>query len=161
MGRLKGFTLLELLIVLAIIGLGSALLIPRLNSDVKLFDAQVRDLVAIFKYSRRMAVIKNQIQRVVLHPPAQIGSKQSVKPVQKNNSKKGQWYSKGVDYIWNTGSSQNELKNKQVIIDFFPQGGATEGELLLYSGVLKSKITIDGFTGRVVLKNSDQSDYNE
>jgi prepilin-type N-terminal cleavage/methylation domain-containing protein len=156
--QLYGFTLLELLMVLAIIGLGSALLIPRLNSDVKLFDAQVRELVANLKYGRRMAVIKNQIQQVVLHPSIQFQATSIEKSPPKTNKKKGHWFSQGAEYIWTKGNTQNEIKNKKIVIDFFPQGGATEGELLIYAGAIKSKIIIDGFTGKVTLKNIDKND---
>jgi len=161
MKHLTGFTLLELLVVLAIIGLGSALLIPRLNSDVKLFDAQVRELVAILKYNRRMAVIKNQIQHAVLHPYKQHKTSQLTDKNKKNTRIKGHWYSQGTEYIWKTGDTQNEVKNKKITIDFFPQGGATEGELIIYTGEIKSKIIVDGFTGKITLKDLDPNDINE
>ncbi|MFK5894181.1 MAG: prepilin-type N-terminal cleavage/methylation domain-containing protein [Pseudomonadota bacterium] len=151
----KGFTLLELLLVLAIIGLASAFIVPRLNSDTKLYDAQIRELVAILKYNRRMAVVSNQVRHAVLHPFVEADS--SNHAAQQVVKKKGHWYSKGVEFIWTTGDSVNEVKNKQVIIDFFPQGGATEGELFLYFAKLKNKIEVDGFTGKVSLMDIDDN----
>ncbi len=155
----QGFTLLELLLVLAIMGLASAVLIPRLNSDVKLFDAQVRELVAILKYSRRMAIVNNRVQRVTLlpHIDRQLGEQQKSSPQSDKNkaiSKKNTpWQSRGAQYLWTAVNTRAEIKNKKLIIDFFPQGGATEGELILYHKKLKTLIKIDGFTGRVSIES--------
>ncbi len=158
MNKSKAFTLLELLLVLAIIGLASALIIPRLNTDSKLYDAQVRELLAVLKYNRRMAVVSNQIQHCVLHPVIESDSSVNNYSDQKQGNKKGHWFSKGAQYIWTKGDSTNEIKNKKVVIDFFPQGGATDGELLIYFADLKNKITVDGFTGKVTLEDIEESD---
>jgi len=156
--NLKGFTLLELLLVLVIIGLASSLIIPRLNSDSKLFDAQIRELVAILKYNRRMAVVTNQVQHAVLYPFTQADNLAQKAFEQTPDKQKGHWFSKGAEYTWNRGDSINEVKNKKIVIDFFPQGGATEGELIIYYADLKSKIEIDGFTGKVSLSDIEEND---
>ena len=159
----KGFTLLELLLVLAIIGFASALIVPRLNSDSKLYDAQVRELVAVLKYNRRMAVVTNQVQHAVLYPFTEAENAAEKRPSkkpsdQKQSKKKGHWFSRGAEYIWKSGDSLIEIKNKKIVIDFFPQGGATEGELFIYFAKLKSKITVDGFTGKISLMDIDEND---
>ncbi len=158
-----GFTLLELLLVLAIIGFASALLIPKLNSDVKFYDAQVRELIAILKYNRRMAVVTNQVQQVTLHPYAEDKAINNAIETQilqsKQSNKKNHWYSKGVKYIWKTGVVNNKLINKSVSIDFFPQGGATQGQLLVSFVKLKNIIQVDGFTGKITLIEALQNDF--
>ena len=157
-----GFTLLELLLVLAIIGFASALLIPRLNSDVKLYDAQVRELIAILKYNRRMAVVTNQVQQVRIYPYIEQQEKATAKDYKtlqdKHSNKKNRWYSKGIQYIWKTGTINSEFINTPISIDFFPQGGATQGELLISFAKLKNIIKIDGFTGKISLKDTQKND---
>ena len=65
----QAFTLFELLVVLAIIALGSAIILPSISSsDSKIFQAQLRELSAVLKYNRRHAVISGQIQLAQLFP---------------------------------------------------------------------------------------------
>ena len=55
----RGFTLLELMVVLALILIAAGLIVPNLGSlDSKSFDAEVRQAVAILKYARRIAIVE-------------------------------------------------------------------------------------------------------
>ena len=146
----KAFTLIELLVVLAIIGIASAVIIPRISSDSQLFRAQVRELAAVLKYNRRMAIVSSQIQQAKLFP-FQEGDNEDTQ----GKLKKGHWRSKGAELIWSNSLAQ-ETKNQTISIDFFPQGGATGGEILLLQEQQKVKITIDGFTGKVIVEEMDE-----
>jgi len=137
---------MELLLVLAIIAIASAIVIPRISSNSHNFQAQVRELSAVLKYNRRMAIVSSQLQQAKLFP-----YKEDSLP---KKLKKGHWQSQGADLIW-LSSPAGEIHNQVVSIDFFPQGGATGGELLLSQDQFKVKISIDGFTGKVVVDELD------
>ncbi|MEY3220385.1 MAG: hypothetical protein RIT27_1742 [Pseudomonadota bacterium] len=56
--RKRGFTLLELILVLAIIAISITLAIPRLNNgEMVRLQAKVRETAAALKYARRTALI--------------------------------------------------------------------------------------------------------
>ena len=143
----RAFTLLELLIVLAIMALGSAIIIPSItNTDSKIFHAQIKELAAILKYNRRNAVISGQIQLSQLFPY----ENDKHKAIIYTHKKKGSWYSRGATFSW-LEQSRN-LPNSMINIQFFPQGGATGGILILQQGSLKSQLVIDSFTGKLSIE---------
>src|SRR5690606_29564023 len=59
--RPRGFTLLELVIVLAIVALGAFVVAPNFSGmNARTFNAQVREANALLNYSRRTAVVTGQ-----------------------------------------------------------------------------------------------------
>jgi len=142
----RAFTLVELLLVLAIIGIASAIIIPRVGGESHNFQAQVRELTAVLKYNRRLAIVSSQLRQAKLFPYKEENREHKVV--------KGNWRSKGADLIW-IDSLSEETKNKTISIDFFPQGGATGGELILSQEQFKVKIIIDSFTGKVEVEDID------
>jgi general secretion pathway protein H len=168
----KGFTLLELLLVLAIITLGSAIIIPNIgHTDGKLFAAQLRDLANVLKYNRRNAVVTGEIQSAQLFNLFDDqdnikGHEQSYKM----GYKKGQWHSQGAVIRWldkdnidntkiyNTKVVQKQLETNilarqaMLMIQFFPQGGATGGTLLLQQGEQQAQLMVNSFNGRLSIQ---------
>ena len=143
----RAFTLLELLIVLAIIALGSAVIIPSIgNTDAKIFNAQIKELAAILKYNRRNAVISGQAQLSQLFPYEDDNNKAVIY----TDKKKGSWYSRGAGFEWL--NQEKNLPQKIINIQFFPQGGATGGTLILKQGSLQSQLVIDSYTGKLSIK---------
>ncbi len=148
--RQNAFTLLELMIVLAIIAIGSAVIIPRIsNTEGKIFRAQLRELSAVLKYNRRNAVIKGQIREAVLYPYQENPN---------STVEKGHWQSSGASVQWLEKASNTDSKPKPFTIQFFPQGGATGGTLLLKQGRFQSKLIIDSFTGKLTLDEMQQNE---
>jgi len=63
----RGFTLLELILVMGIVALAAALVAPNLTSlDSRNFDAQLRDLGAQLNYARRNAIVSGQVSSIEL-----------------------------------------------------------------------------------------------
>lgn len=63
--RFRGYTLIELLIVIAILGLAGALLVPRLvNADTFAVQAAVRAMVADITFAQTDALARQEIRRV-------------------------------------------------------------------------------------------------
>jgi len=58
---LKGFTLLELIIVLALIAIASAMILPQLyNNQSLIIKAETRQIIAMLKHARHLAMLRGQ-----------------------------------------------------------------------------------------------------
>ena len=147
----RGFTLLELIVVMAIMGASAMLIVPRLNDDSLFFSSEVRKLVALLQFNRRMAILDKQIREVRILPDsdrALTGKELSIK------SDKRLWISERIDFLWKN-DQLDEQENKSFSVLFFPQGGATAGELFLQMNNQKMKLSIDGFTGKISLLDDE------
>ena len=152
--RGNGFTLMEMMIVMAIIAIASAVIIPRIgSSDGKLYRVQLNTLTATLNYNRRNAIIMNRPFAMTLFPAA--GNEGQADNAQK--VKKGDWASQGAKIQWHSGTQK--IRNKAFTIKYFPQGGATGGTIRLQHGSYIALLIIDGITGKVTVKEtSDDSD---
>ncbi|MCU7940604.1 MAG: prepilin-type N-terminal cleavage/methylation domain-containing protein [gamma proteobacterium symbiont of Bathyaustriella thionipta] len=140
----NGFTLMELMIVMAIIALASAVIIPRIGSnDGKLYRAQLSTLTVALNYNRRSAVVMNQAFEMTLFPYSADST---------HKLKKGDWASQGADIQWQSGTTK--LQNKSFSINYFPQGGATEGTIKIQHGRYIAQLIIDGITGKVTVEET-------
>ena len=64
-----GFTLLELLLVLTIIGMAAILVMPNVgNLDARSFGAQTRQASSLLNYARRLAVVRGQPSTASFYP---------------------------------------------------------------------------------------------
>ncbi len=142
---------MELLIVLAIIALASAVLIPRIgHNDGKLYQVQLRTLSSALSYNRRNAVILNRPYEMNVFPYTEVDAQnKSAQAI-----KKGDWRSQGAVLEWQSGSKI--VRNKPFKITYFPQGGATGGVIRLQQGRFIAQLSIDGITGKVTLKESNE-----
>ncbi len=142
---------MELLIVLAIIALASAVLIPRIgHNDGKLYQVQLRTLSSALNYNRRNAVILNRPYEMNVFPYTEVDAKnKSAQAI-----KKGDWRSQGAVLEWQAGSKI--VRNKAFSITYFPQGGATGGVIRLQQGRFIAQLSIDGITGKVTIKESNE-----
>jgi prepilin-type N-terminal cleavage/methylation domain-containing protein len=69
--RRDGYTLLELLIVVAILGIAGAMVIPQMGStDVLRIQAAVRTLVSDINFIQSDALARQQARAIVFDPPA-------------------------------------------------------------------------------------------
>jgi len=154
--RQKGFSLLELIIVMAIIAIAGALVIPRMNNDGLYFQTQTRELIAILKYNRRMAVYENVPREVSIsfHETPDQAAPHSPSGGSKSRRDKRHWRSHKINFSW---ESQQQIyeQNQAFSITFFPQGGATSGTITLQYAPFTSRIKVDGFTGKISLLADD------
>ena len=143
----RGFTLLEVIIVMALIGLLAGLVVPRITGNqLTQLKAQVREAVAVLKYARRIAVVSGQPQKVSFYPSSEEGT-----PVEQNRpqrSKPGQWVSRGALLVWEGGNS-GEREGEAYVFRFYPGGGSSGGEFFLEQDRFRALIKVHPMTGKV------------
>ena len=137
--HLIGFTLAELLVVLVIIGLASAVLAPRLLSSQTGVSAEITAmrLGNLYKESRKQAMLTGISQRVVVDTVAKMA-----------------WIDGGINRLTfpvtlelETTTAEAETSPGLAGIRFFPDGVSTGGEVWFVSGnsnVLLSVLWVNG-----------------
>ncbi|MDG2141178.1 MAG: prepilin-type N-terminal cleavage/methylation domain-containing protein [Gammaproteobacteria bacterium] len=144
-GKSTGFTLLEVLLVLTIIGMVSVLVIPNVsNLESRTFSAQVRQAVSLLNFARRTAVVQGSPASVEFYARPIAESKMIESAISV-----GYWeFSFGSMRFIDSTDIESEIYDKKEII-FYPEGGSTGGTFFLSFEGNKSKIEINSFTGRV------------
>lgn len=163
-GQSTGFTLLELLVVLAIIGIGAALVIPQLGErDVALLKSETRRAMTVLNYARRSALIQGKTTRAVFYPPPKTEDAPNGKTAKENNEL--HWISRGPTLKWKTGNdkmdtlpAEKELEENQenFVFTFYPEGGSSGGELILQQADYQARITIHSLTGKAQAEIGDE-----
>ncbi|MEQ8955024.1 MAG: prepilin-type N-terminal cleavage/methylation domain-containing protein [Gammaproteobacteria bacterium] len=144
LARQSGFTLLELLLVLTIIGMASILVVPNLgNLETRTFGAQVREAVSLLNYARRIAVVNGNPSTAsfVVTDASDAG------PVARNSV--GRWQSYGSSIRYRDSTDREIDVEGKIEVTFYPEGGSTGGTLLMSQEDQFISIYIDPFTGRV------------
>jgi len=141
---MAGVTLLELLIVLAIMALGAAFVIPSLGTGVSNGELKsaARELAAGLRYARSEAVATRQESLVTLDLESR-RFKVAKDPREHE-------LPKGAEFKLFT--AQSDLVNDRVgSIRFFPDGGSNGGRVTIASGERKYEVDVDWLTGRVAI----------
>jgi general secretion pathway protein H len=147
----SGFTLLEMMVVLAIVLIATGLIIPNLGSfDNKTLDAEVHQAVAVLKYTRRVAIVQGREQTAhftVLDP------QQKDYPVKREQlmaaRKSNDWISDSLTLEFQSELNQPAEQRDTAEVVFFPQGGSTGGVLSFARDKYSSQIRVDAITGRI------------
>jgi general secretion pathway protein H len=148
-----GFTLLELLLVLTIIGMAAILVVPNVgNMDARSFSAQTRQASSLLNYARRLAVVRGQPSTASFYP----ASDDDREPVLPQRNSVGSWQSNGADIRFRDSTDRESAVEDLVEITFYPEGGSTGGTLLLVLGAQQVSINIDPFTGRVETEYAEE-----
>lgn len=155
----KGFTLLELLVVLAIIALVSAVVVPSINSkETKVFHAKFRQAVSVLNYARRIAIVRSQPATATFRayteefPAPEDESALSVGAVN--------WTSyEDVELSFQLRADQFPEAPEVVEVTFFPQGGSSGGILIFAQNDLEASIRINPITGRIST-STDGEDFD-
>ena len=155
-----GFTLLELMIVLAILAMGSVLVIPGLSGmDSRTFNAQVRAAGSLLNYARRTAVVTGRpaVASFESQPERSEAEESEAEEAEIRTSEAARstlgpdapWSSRGVEIAYRDSTRQLVEVEDTIDITFFPEGGSTGGELILTLDDREAVIVIDPFSGRV------------
>jgi general secretion pathway protein H len=140
----SGFTLLELIVVMAIIGMAVAIVIPRIGSgEITVLKAQVREAVAVLNYARRSAIVEGK-QKVATFYQSQ---------KEEGEATPGRWEIGDASLQPDGDASlqpDGEVSDKAVYqITFYPEGGSSGGEIILTHLDYKAKISVNPITGKI------------
>lgn len=139
-----GFTLLELLIVLMIMGLVAALTIPTFGNGVSstALKGAARDVAAGLRLARGQAIAQRTEATLELDVAARSFR---VPPDPQVHS-----LPSGIDLKLFT--AQRDLVNDQVgAVRFYPDGGSNGGRITLAAGERKFDVDVDWLTGRIAI----------
>ena len=158
-GRPQGFTLLELVIVLAILAMGSVLVIPSLSGmSARTFNAQVREAHALLNYTRRTAVVTGQAATARFQAdPRDEEALLAATPATDARSRLGQdeiWTARGLTLAYRDSTEQVTPVEDSLDITFYPEGGSTGGALILAQNARQVEIRIDPFSGKVTTEEA-------
>jgi general secretion pathway protein H len=147
-----GFTLLELIIVMAIMGMIASLVIPHIGSgQLTLLQAQMREAVAVLNYARRSAIVEGKQKVASFYE----GKENTVdKSPQKMTP--GQWVSRGTTLQWGEKPGKDQPQDKVYQITFYPEGGSSGGEIILGYLDHKAVIRVNPLTGKVEAEIVDE-----
>ena len=142
--RNRGFSLIELLIVLVIIGMASALVIPMFGPGVSTTELKsaARQLAAGLRLARSEALAQRRETFLVLDVA---GRRFKV-----DNDPQEHPLPRDVELKLFT--AQMDLVDEKVgSIRFFPDGGSNGGRITVASGERKFEVDVDWLTGRVAI----------
>ena len=142
--RCAGVTLLELLVVLAIMGLVAAFVVPLFGSGVPTAELKsaARQVAAGLRLARSDALATRQETRVLLD------LEQRTMRLEREAQVRA--LPRGIEMKLFT--AQSDLVNDKVgAIRFYPDGGSNGGRITLASGERKYEVDVDWLTGRVVI----------
>lgn len=146
-----GFTLLEILLVLSIIGLASVLVVPNVgNLETRSFSAQLRQASTLLNYARRTAVVQGQPASIEFYA---VPIAESELPA--SRTAVGSWESNGAQILFIDSTERETEVEDKIEITFYPEGGSTGGTLVLKLNERQETIEIDPFTGRVSTPGED------
>jgi general secretion pathway protein H len=154
LGRARGFTLLELLIVLTVIGLALGLTIPTLTGgDRGSFRGEVRRAVATLNYARRAATVEAtpwtaSMQALDPENPDYAERKTALEQ-EAEPPATTRWISEAVALGFQLDENENSETVEVVEFTFFPQGGSTGGILTLSRAAQSARVRVDPITGRI------------
>lgn len=150
MSKVSGFTLFELLVVLAIVALMMALVPPLLSGlgpGTELRGA-ARQLAAGLRAARNMAIVHQQQARLLVDLDQ--------RHFQVTGNRRKVSLPTGVAIKLYT--AQSELVDATTAnIRFFPDGSATGGHITLSDGRIHYTVSVDWLTGRITVAEQTSS----
>lgn len=145
----RGFTLVELLVVLAIISLAMALVATSLSRSISAAESRVaaRKIVAALRYTRTQAILKKS---------AMVFSVDTENRSYQAPGRKTVELPEGMDVLLTTARS--EMTSEAVGgIRFFPDGGSTGGRVDLYVNGREYRVDVAWLTGEASLAKPPES----
>ena len=144
-----GFTLLEIILVLAIIGLASVLIFPNVgNFESRTFDSQIRQAASLLNFAKRAAVVQGRSASIEIYavPILQASGPKSPNAV-------GYWeFSYGTLRYRDNTDIETEVDEK-IEISFYPEGGSSGGTIFFTFEDREARIQINPFSGKVEVEH--------
>lgn len=151
-----GFTLLELIVVLVILGMTAAIVVPRINSGQQtIFRADLREASATLNYARRIAIITGKEATATLKS----NSEQQDRP---KHFSAGEWMGRVSQLTCKpVGEEEEELTLEQskkeaeaagqsvCQITFYPEGGSSGEKIGFRYLHYRAEININPLTGKL------------
>ena len=148
----RGFTLLEIILVLAIIATASILVVPNLGGfEARTFSTQLRQAQSLLNYARRTAVVSGQASTVSFNVLPADEMRQSDREEERTSLSNivAQWNGAGINLSFRDSTDREIEIEETAEVTFYPEGGSTGGVLLFAQGDQTGAINVDPFTGRV------------
>ena len=138
----KGFTLLELIAVLAILALATALIPPMLSSGKDKADLKmaVREIAASLRETRSIAMASDRSQALMVDVDHGL--------FRAGGSERAHAVAPGIRLSLLT-VAQERVERGIGSIRFFPDGSSTGGRLTLTQGDRRSDVLVDWLSGRI------------
>jgi len=144
-----GFTLLELMVVLTIIGMASILIAPNVgNIESRTFSAQVRQATSLLNYARRIAVVQGQPSTATFYAVLEEGGP-GFEDENRRGNNIGIWESNAATLRFRDSTERETDIEDRIGITFYPEGGSTGGSLIFSLEDQIVTVVVDPFTGRL------------
>jgi len=177
--RVRGFTLIELMVVITIIGIMTALMIPEMKGSFQdaLLRSTGRELVNVFDLAYSGSVSLNQIRRVrldektgryLLEKQTQENGEEMFAPADDVPGSKGQLDSRiAVEFhrpddvaLDESRETVSERREGEAIITFYPDGTADPGMVLLRDRQgFRLQLRINPVTARVQVVELERKEH--
>lgn len=140
--------------VLAILGMAVSLVAPNLSGiGARRFDAQLREAAGLLNHARRMAVVEGQATEVRL---STTGAPDEDAVAERGERFSEYRFASGLEMAFRETADDLAEPETERTLQFFPEGGATGGEVLLRGEGREALIRIDPFSGRVETATIDE-----
>ncbi len=142
--RTRGVTMIELLVVVAIMGVVAAIVIPRFGSGVSTTELKsaARQVASGLRLARSEAMASRQERFVTLdleHRRFMVGSDKRAHALPR-------------DVELKLVTAQKDLVDDKVgAIRFYPDGGSNGGRITVAAGERKFEVDVDWLTGRIAI----------
>jgi general secretion pathway protein H len=150
----KGFSLIELVIVLVIVGLSITLVTPNLSRFFKAIElkAATKKISGILRYYRSEAIQQGKVHQVLFDSNLREVRIQSLEPTEEKVLKNKYLLPAGVQ-IKEVNIPAPQYPEDYPAIEFYPGGGSNGGSILLDIPDRKGfRISVHFLTGMVVIE---------